>query len=72
MATAFHSVEPPQNFGVILYDNEDYITLKVDTDEILALSDSERTAAVEYINKAKRALEDNGAIVLVVREAIEE
>lgn len=72
MATAFHEIVPPTNFGVILYDNDDYLTLKVDTDELLNLSDKEREDAVKYINDVKHVLEELGAIVLVVREALED
>lgn len=72
MSTAFHAVIPPSNFGVVLADNEDYINLMVNPNEFLALSDEERLEAVQYINDVKKALEDAGAIVQVVREVVED
>ena len=70
MSTAFHEIVPPKNFGVVLIDNDDYLTIKVETDELLALeTQDEREAAVKYINDVKKALEGLGATVLVVREA---
>jgi hypothetical protein len=72
MATAFHAIEAPKNFGVVLYDNDDYITLKIEIDELLSLTFEEQTAAAQYINDVKKALEGLGAIVLIVREAQEQ
>ena len=72
MADAFHSIIAPKNFGVVLYDSGDYITLKVDTEELLALPEEDRQPAVNYINDVKKALENFGAIVLIVREALPE
>jgi hypothetical protein len=34
----------------------------------MSLLDEEKRAAVEYMIRVKKALEDNGAIVLLVRE----
>ena len=72
MADAFHAIIPPKNFGVVLYDSDDYITLKVETQELLALSEEDRQPAVDYINNVKKTLESFGAIVLIVREALPE
>lgn len=72
MADAFHAIVAPKNFGVTVYDNEEYITLKVDTEELLSLSEQERTEAADYLTSVKKALEDNGAIVLIVREAADQ
>jgi hypothetical protein len=71
MSTAFHAVIPPKNFGVILMDNEDYINIMVDPQHILDLSEDDRQTAVNYINAVKKALEDAGAIVQIIREAID-
>ena len=70
MSTAFHAIVPPKNFGVSIADNEDYLNLIVDPKEVMALSAEEVLQAVEYINSVKKALEDLGAIVQVVREVI--
>lgn len=71
MRRAFRSVTPPKNFGVDVIDNDNFITLRADEYKFMKLLDSEKREAVEYINRVKKALEDNGAIVLVVRKAID-
>lgn len=72
MRRAFHSVIPPKGFaGVELIDDEFFITIRLDEKNFFHLSDSEKREAIEYVFKVKRALEDNGATVLVVRKAVE-
>ena len=72
MATAFHSIVAPPNFGVVLIDNEDYLTVQIDPEQLVNLTEDEKPAVVQYVQDVKEALEDNGAVVLLVREAIEE
>lgn len=73
MRRAFHSITPPKGFaGVELLLNEHFITLRLDEKAFARLLDSEKREAIEYVFKAKAALEDNGAMVLVVRKALEE
>lgn len=71
MKMAFHSIRPPKRFRVDLLDNDNFITVRADEKEFMKLLDEEKREAVEYINKVKKALEDNGAIVLVVRNPIQ-
>lgn len=71
MKMAFHSIRPPKRFSVELLDNDQFITIRADEKQFARLLDEEKREAVEYINKVKKALEDNGAIVLVVRKAIQ-
>jgi hypothetical protein len=68
MRRAFHSLRAPKNFSVILVDNEHFITVKAPEKEFMQLSLDEKYQAVEYMVRVKKALEDNGAIVLLVRE----
>jgi hypothetical protein len=68
MRMAFHSVTPPKNFGVQVIDNNHFITIKAREDVFMRLLDEEKRSAVEYMVRVKKALEDNGAIVLLVRE----
>ena len=68
MKRAFHSVTPPKNFGVQVIDNDTFITLKAKEDIFMRLLDEEKRVAIEYMIRVKKALEDNGAIVLLVRE----
>lgn len=72
MKMAFHSIVPPKNFGVQLIDNEHFITIKAREDVFMRLLDEEKRAAIEYMVRVKKALEDNGAIVLIVREGGQE
>jgi hypothetical protein len=68
MKMAFHSIRAPKNFGVQLIDNDTFITVKAKEDVFMKLSDQGKREAVEYMVRVKTALEDNGAIVLLVRE----
>jgi hypothetical protein len=68
MKMAFHSLRAPDNFGVQLIDNEHFITVKAKESLFMSLSDDGKRQAVEYMIRIKKALEDNGAIVLIVRE----
>jgi hypothetical protein len=68
MKMAFHSITPPSNFGVQLIDNDNFITIKAKEDIFMRLLDEEKRSAIEYMIRIKKALEDNGAIVLIVRE----
>ncbi len=68
MRMAFHSIRAPKNFGVSLEDNDTFITIRAKEDTFMRLSGEEKISAVEYMVRIKKALEDNGAIVLIVRE----
>jgi hypothetical protein len=70
MRRAFHSITAPKNFGVTLIDNENFITIKLNERSFLHMSHDEKLEAVRYIAIVKKALEMEGAIVLVTREPI--
>jgi hypothetical protein len=74
MARAFHSVShfAPKGFSLLVIDNDHFITLKAKEKQFMKLLDEDKRRAVEYMIRAKKALEDNGAIVLLVREGGEE
>jgi hypothetical protein len=73
MKRAFHSVVPPKGFsGIELIDNENFISIRLDEKNFVTLSDEEKRKAIEYVFRVKHALEDNGAVVLVVRKALGE
>lgn len=72
MARAFKSIPPPENFGVQIIDNEHFLSVKAKEDVFMRLDDFGKRRAVEYMVRVKKALEDNGAIVLLVREGGEE
>jgi hypothetical protein len=71
MRRAFHQVQPPKNFsGVELIDNEYFLSIRLDEKNFASLLDEDKRAALEYVIKLKKALEENGAVVLVVRKAL--
>jgi hypothetical protein len=72
MATAFKSITPPENFKLVVMENEDFLTLVIDPEDIEGLSDEQVEPAVKYINDVKKALENEGAIVFVVRDVLKD
>jgi hypothetical protein len=72
MRRAFHSITPPKNFILQLIDHDNFITVKASEEQFMRLAGEDKRVAVEYMIRVKRALEDNGAIVLLVREGGEE
>jgi hypothetical protein len=70
MRRAVHSIQVPKNFSVEIIDNDHFLTIKLNEYKFLKMVHDEKIAALQYIVKLKNALEDNGAIVLVTREAV--
>jgi hypothetical protein len=70
MRRAVHSIQVPKNFSVDIIDNDHFLTIKLDEYKFLNMVHDEKIAALQYVVKLKNALEANGAIVLVTREAI--
>jgi hypothetical protein len=70
MRKAFHSVTPPKGFSVQIIDNEHFLTVKLDERSFLYMGHDDKISALQYVVKLKDALEQNGAIVLVTREAL--
>jgi hypothetical protein len=70
MQRAFRSLDhfAPKGFGVQVIDNDNFVTVKAKEDVFMKLVDEDKRRAVEYMIRVKKALEDNGAIVLLVRE----
>jgi hypothetical protein len=68
MAKAFHSVAAPKGFRVQLEDNEHFLVIRASEKQFMALVDEDKRAAIEYMVRVKKALEDNGAIVMIIRE----
>ena len=67
MKMAFHSIPAPKNFKVDIIDNDHFITIKANEAMFMRLFDTEKRHAVEYMVRVKKALEENGAIVMLVR-----
>ena len=68
MKRAFHSITPPPGFGVQIVDHDNFITVKAKEEIFMRLLDEDKRRAIEYMARVKKALEDNGAIVLLVRD----
>lgn len=72
MAKAFHQVRPPKNFSVQIIDNEHFITVKANEKQFMSLDDYGKRQAVDYLARVKKALEENGAIVLLARDGVDQ
>jgi hypothetical protein len=72
MKRAFRSITPPPGFGVQIVDNEYFLSVKAKEDIFMRLLDEDKRRAIEYMVLVKKALEDNGAIVMLVREGGED
>lgn len=70
MRRAVHSLShyAPKGFGLTIIDNEHFLSVKASEKDFFSLVDEDKRRAVEYMIRVKKALEDNGAIVLLVRE----
>lgn len=70
MRMAFHSLSSyaPKGFGLTILDNDQFLTVRANEKEFMSLVDEDKRRAVDYMVRVKKALEDNGAIVLLVRE----
>lgn len=74
MARAFRSLDhyAPKGFRLQIIDHDNFLTVKADEKQFNQLVDFDKRRAVQYMVLVKKALEDNGAIVLLVREGGEE
>lgn len=72
MARAFRSLDhyAPKGFSLQIIDHDNFLTVKADEKQFDRLVDFDKRRAVEYMVRVKQALEQNGAIVLLVREGI--
>lgn len=68
MQKAFRSITPPKNFRLQIIDNEHFLTVKASEKDFLSLYHDDKIEAFQYMLKVKQALEENGAIVLLVRD----
>lgn len=70
MRRAVHSLDGhgPKGFTLQIVDNDHFLSVRASEKQFMSLVDEDKRKAVEYMAKVKKALEDNGAIVLLVRE----
>lgn len=72
MRRAFNNLAAPKGLKVEILDNDDFLVVKVDEMSFMKLDLFHKQRSVEYLLNLKRALEDAGAFVLIVREPIKE
>ena len=70
MRRAVRSILSPKNFGVEIIDNEHFLTIKLNELKFAKMVHDDKIQALQYVLNLKKALEMEGAIVLVTREAI--
>jgi hypothetical protein len=70
MRRAFHSIVAPENFKVSLIDNDTFLTIKLDERSFIHMNHDQKFEAVKYVAMIKKALEMEGAVVLVTREPL--
>jgi len=70
MRKAFRSIRAPKNFSVDLVDNEHFLVIRADEKAFIRLGHDDKIEAVQYMIKVKKALEENGAVVLLTRKAV--
>jgi hypothetical protein len=70
MRRVVHSITPPKNFGITIIDNDNFLTIRLNKEDFAYMVHDEKIEAIQYVAKVKSALEQNGAIVLVTREAL--
>jgi hypothetical protein len=71
MSDAFHAIKAPENFGVKIFDAENFITILVAPEQLLKLNKDEVKDAITYVEKIKKVFEKHGAIVHIVRPPLE-
>ena len=71
MRRAFHSVTPPKNFKIELMDSDHFLTIRLNEKSFASMLHDEKLEAIQYVTRVKKALEDNGATVLVVRKSLD-
>lgn len=68
MRRAVHNIQAPKGFGVSIIDNEHFLTIKLDEQQFINMVHDEKIEALKYVVQLKKALEMNGAIVMITRE----
>ena len=67
MKRVFSSIRAPKGFSVEIFDNKDFLVLKANAEQFINLYHDDKIEAVKYMIAVKKALEENGAIVIMVR-----
>jgi len=70
MKMAFHSITPPKNFSINIIDNDTFLTIKLNERSFINMTHDQKIDAIKYVSIVKKALEMEGAIVLITREPL--
>jgi hypothetical protein len=70
MRRVFHSILPPKNFNIEIIDNEHFLTIRLNERAFINMHHDDKIMALQYVNNVKKALELEGAIVLITREVL--
>ena len=70
MRMAFRSLDHyrPKGFVVSIEDNDNFLVIRASEPSFMPLLDEDKRQAIEYMIRLKKAFEENGAIVMIVRE----
>lgn len=72
MKRAVKSLTSPKDFSVEIYDNGDFLVVRANAKQFTNLYHDEKIQAAEYLIRLKKALEQEGAMVLLVRSELED
>jgi len=64
------SLTPPKDFSVEIYDNGEFLVVRAHAQQFVNLYHDEKIQAAEYLIRLKKALEQEGAMVLLVRSEL--
>ena len=70
MRRAFHSISSPKGFKISIFDNDHFLNIKLDEKGFLNMNHDQKIEAIKYVSLVKKALEMEGAIVLVTRKPL--
>jgi hypothetical protein len=71
MSDAFHAIKAPENFGIMVLDAGDFITLKINPETLVDITPERGLEIKKYIEKVKKTFEKYGAVVYIVRDTLE-
>ena len=72
MASAQLNAQRPEKAKYTIVDQEDFLVLRIDSEAMYKMSHDEKIQAVQWFIKLQKALEQEGAMVVVVRTPIDD
>lgn len=71
MRRAIYNLRKPNDVRIDILDNNDFLVIKIDEYDFMKVPEEEKRRTFEFVLRAKKALEDLGANVLIVRDPVE-